>query len=119
RARRRWLLGLAADRNCELWLQDVYMKVLLIAVVALSLCSCASIDYTAYSGQQQNWPVASGSFVQTKFALPVYINGPPERPYRVLGYIQVENATRGSASIKSAVNEAAKHGADAVILLES
>ena len=29
------------------------------------------VEYTAYSGQQQNWPVAQGSFVQRKFGLPV------------------------------------------------
>ena len=99
------------------------MKASLVAILTLTLCGCASVEYTDYSGQQQNWAVASGSFVQRQFALPVYINGPPDRPYNVLGYIQVENAPTGllrkSESIKSAVKEAAKHGADGMILLES
>jgi hypothetical protein len=41
--------------------------------LALLLCSCANVEYTAYFGQQQNWPMASGSFVQRKFELPVYL----------------------------------------------
>jgi hypothetical protein len=95
-----------------------------IALLALLLCGCANVEYTAYSGAQQNWPVGRGSFVQQKFDLPVYL-GPPDRPYRLLGYMEVESAplavweTGKSESIKPAVKEAIKHGADAVILLAS
>jgi len=62
-----------------------------IALLALLLCGCANVEYTAYSGRQQNWPVASGSFVQRKFDLPVYL-GPPDRPYRLLGYMEVDES---------------------------
>jgi hypothetical protein len=31
-----------------------------------------NVEYTAYSGRQQTWPVASGSFVQRKFDVPLY-----------------------------------------------
>ena len=97
---------------------------LFAALSGLVLCGCANVEYTAYSGRQQDWPVASGSFVQRKFDLPVYF-GPPDRPYRVLGYMETESAplavweTGKSESIKPAVKEAIKHGADAVILLAS
>jgi hypothetical protein len=100
------------------------MKTVAGVLFGLSLCGCADVEYTAYSGAQQNWPVASGSFVQQKFALPVYL-GPPDRPYRVLGYMETESAplvvweTGKSESIKPAVKEAMKHGADAVVLLAS
>lgn len=100
------------------------MKSLFVALFALFAWGCANVEYTAYSGQQQNWPVASGSFVQRKFDLPVYF-GPPDRPYRVLGYMETESAplavweTGKSESIKPAVKEAIKHGADAVVLLAS
>src|SRR5437588_9149613 len=93
-----------------------------IPLLALPLCGCANVEYTAYSGRQQNWPIASGSFVQRKFDLPVYL-GPPDKPYRVLGYMEVESAplavwgTGKNESIKPAVKEALKHGADAVVLL--
>jgi hypothetical protein len=90
-----------------------------------SSCAVAlKVEYTAYSGGQQNWPVASGSFVQRKFDLPVYF-GPPARPYRVLGYMETESAplavweTGKSESIKPAVKEAIKHGANALVLLAS
>jgi hypothetical protein len=46
------------------------------AFLTFLLCGCANVEYTAYSGQQQNWPVAKGSFVQRKFELPVYFGGP-------------------------------------------
>ena len=100
------------------------MRPVYLALLAFSLYGCANVEYTAYSGRQQNWPVASGSFVQRKFALPVYF-GPPDRAYRVLGYMETESAplavweTGKSESIKPAVKEAIKHGADALILLGS
>ena len=100
------------------------MRPLYFALLAFSLFGCANVEYTAYSGRQQNWPVASGSFVQRKFDLSVYF-GPPDRPYRVLGYMEVESAPLAvwesgkNGSIKPTVKEAAKHGADAVILLTS
>ena len=98
------------------------MKPLFVALLALLLCGCANVEYTAYSGQQQNWPVAQGSFVQRKFGLPVYL-GPPDRRYRVIGYIEVETPPAGvfqhPEAIQPAVQEAAKHGADAVVLLQN
>src|SRR5262245_10318344 len=95
-----------------------------IALFALFLCGCANVEYTAYSGGQKNCPVASVYFVQRKFDLPVYL-GPPDKPYRVLGYMEVESAPLAvwesgkSESIKPAVKEAAKHGADAAVLVAS
>src|SRR5207248_11432618 len=100
------------------------MRPLYFTLLAFSLFGCANVEYTAYSGAQRNWPVASGSFAQRKFDLPVYL-GPPDRPYRVLGYMEVESAplaiweTGKSESIKPAVKEAIKHDADALILLAS
>src|SRR5437764_11021325 len=113
--------GLAHGHQCE---HDVTMRILLVLLVTLTVCGCANVEYTAYSGAQQNWPVASGSFVQKKFDLPVYL-GPPDRRYSVLGYMETESAplsvweTGKSESIKPAVKEAIKHGADALILLAS
>jgi hypothetical protein len=98
------------------------MKPLLIALILVGSFGCANVEYTAYSGAQQKWPVASGSFVQNRFDLPVYF-GPPDKPYMVLGYMETESAplsiweTGKNESIKPAVKEAINHGADAVILL--
>jgi hypothetical protein len=98
------------------------MKKIVIVWVAGMLCSCTQVNYTAYVGQQQEWPFATGATVQHDFTLPVY-QGPPDRPYRVLGWVQVENAHRAmwrrSGGVEFAVKEAARRGADAVILLPS
>ena len=98
------------------------MKKILVAWIASLFCSCTQVNYTAYVGQQQDWPFATGAAVRREFALPVY-QGPPDRPYRVLGWVQVENARRGmwrrSGGVEFAVREAARRGADAVILLPS
>src|SRR5437763_14915551 len=99
------------------------MRPLFVALFAFVLCGCANVEYTAYSGRQQNWPVASGSFVQRKYDVPLYL-GPPDRPYRVLGYIQVEAPigiyeTGYSETLRPAAREAARHGADAIVLLGS
>src|SRR6266480_4249492 len=99
------------------------MKCLCVPLLALLFYGCANVEYTAYSGRQQNWPVASGSFVQRKYDVPLYL-GPPDRPYRVLGYIQVEAPigiyeTGYSETLRPAEREAARHGADAIVLLGS
>jgi hypothetical protein len=92
-----------------------------VALFTLAVCGCANVEYTAYTGSQQNWPVASGSFVQRKFDVPLYL-GPPDRPYRVLGYIEVEAPigvfeTGYGETLRPAAREAARHGADAIVLL--
>ena len=96
------------------------MKALFLACSTLAFSSCTQVHYTSYVGQQQDWPFATGVIVQRQFALPVY-QGPPDRPYRVLGWVRVENARgalwRKSGGVEFAVKEAAKRGADAVILL--
>jgi hypothetical protein len=98
------------------------MKALFLGCITLVVCGCTQVNYTAYVGQQQEWPFATGAIVQNRFALPVY-QGPPDRPYRILGWVQVENARgalwRRSGGVEYAVKEAAKRGADAVILLRS
>ena len=98
------------------------MRPVCVPLLVFFLCGCAQVDYTAYSGGQQNWPVASGSFVQRKFDVPLYL-GPPDRPYRVLGSIEVEAPigifeTGYSETLRPAAREAARHGADAIVVLE-
>lgn len=102
--------------------RSVRAKVVFSAGIVTALCACTQVNYTAYVGQQQDWPFATGATVQRDFALPVY-QGPPDRPYRVLGWVQVENARgrlwRRAGGIRVAVKEAAERGADAVILLRN
>ncbi len=97
------------------------MKRFFVALIALLICWCANVEYTAYSGRQQDWPVARGSFVQRKFDVPLYL-GPPDKPYRVIGSIETA-APIGifesgySETLRPAAREARRHGADAIVLL--
>src|SRR5438477_6225973 len=115
------------------------MKIPLLATVCLAtaLTGCATADFTPYVGEQQRWPTAKGAFVTTvnsydgpgrsgtgqQYTLPVYF-GPPNRPYRVLGYVDVdtpvgrlfEQSTQVT-TLKPAIREAGQHGADAIIVI--
>jgi len=73
------------------------MKSLLVMLLALLVCGCATSDFTTYEGAQQKWPTSTGTFVRTinsyngpgrsgtgkQYTLPVYF-GLPNRPYIVL-----------------------------------
>ena len=58
-------------------------------VVLLVGCATGNYDFTPYSGRQQNWPVQPGAFISTKYVIPAYIQSYPDRPYIVLGYLDV------------------------------
>jgi hypothetical protein len=103
-------------------------------LIASTLTGCATADFTPYVGAQQKWPTSSGAFVQTieaghgpmseggAYKLPVYY-GPPERPYRVIGYLEADSGSLAIwqsgkiESLRPAVKVAARHGADALILV--
>ncbi len=90
--------------------------------LATVLTSCASQDFHQYTGVQQNWPIASGTFVSTKYDVPAYY-GPPNRPYIVLGSLDATTERGIGQNAESAVQDAArtakKMGADAVVVLGS
>src|SRR5215471_5763070 len=97
------------------------MKILLIVPTGL-LYGCASQDFHQYTGVQQNWPTSSGTFVSTKYDVPAYY-GPPNRPYIVLGSLDVTTgppggnlATRAEDGIEFAAGKAKKMGGDAIIV---
>ena len=105
--------------------------------IAAVLTGCATADFTPYVGEQQKWPTAKGAFVTTinsydgpgrsgsgkQYTLPVYF-GPPNRPYRVLGSVDVDTPVgrlfEGSeqvTTLKPAVRVAGRHGADGIIVI--
>ena len=102
------------------------MKKRLSKLFALSfvtaLTSCASQDFHQYTGVQQNWPTASGTFVSTKYDVPAYY-GPPNRPYIVLGSLDATTVQGIGQNAESAVQDAAhvakRMGADAIIAIGS
>lgn len=82
---------------------------------------CAVGDWTPYAGRQQTWPTQPGSFVKTNWAVPVYINSWPDRPYTVLGYLTVETAPirrRFGGPVAFAAKRAKDLGADAIIVMD-
>jgi hypothetical protein len=105
--------------------------------IAAVLTGCATADFTPYVGEQQKWPTAKGAFVTSinsydgpgrsgtgqQYTLPVYF-GPPNRPYHVLGSVDVDTPVgrlfEGSeqvTTLKPAVRLAGQHGADAIIVI--
>src|SRR5439155_12967173 len=92
-------------------------NVILAACVFLG--GCAVADFTPYRGAQQNWPVATGAFVDTKYAVPVFF-GAPNRPYDVLGYLNAETApvrSRRGAVIAFMARRAQEVGGNGLIVL--
>jgi TPR repeat protein len=79
------------------------------ALACVLLCGCVSSpDFTPYVGKQ-GWPQSPGSFVETKYTVPIYY-GWPDKPYIVLGIITAEG--RNTANV---ARYAKLHGADALI----
>src|SRR5215467_539147 len=93
-----------------------------IVALTITMASCATADFHQYTGVQQNWPTSSGTFVSTKYDVPAYY-GPPNRPYIVLGSLDVTTgppggnlATRAEDGIEFASGKAKKMGGDAIIV---
>ena len=78
---------------------------------------CATSDYRAYRGEQQEWPTSPGSFAETEYDVLTYY-GLPERPYVVLGYLDATTApVRRAGVVKYAAARAKALGGDAIIVL--
>jgi hypothetical protein len=90
-----------------------------LAAVVSAITGCTSTDFTPYAGAQQNWPTASGAFVSSKYVIPVY-QGPPARPYMVLGYVEAATSAGTGDYRTDAINAAARRakgiGGDAIIV---
>jgi hypothetical protein len=92
------------------------MKMFLPLVLAALFAGCATADFTPYSGSQQDWPVAPGAFVETKYDVPVY-HGTPDRPYQVMGYLSADTApVRRFAIVAFMARRAKELRGDALIL---
>ena len=95
------------------------MKFLLCLFAVALLAGSATADFTPYRGAQQNWPVATGAFVDNKYAVPVFF-GAPNRPYDVLGYLNAETApvrSRRGAVIAFMARRAQEVGGNGLIVL--
>ncbi len=85
--------------------------------IAFLLSGCASADFKPYVGQQEEWQTAPGTFMDTKYAVPVYY-GPPSRPYIILGYLDAKTAAvRRNGVVAFAARRAKELGGDALVVL--
>jgi hypothetical protein len=84
----------------------------------LLLPACAATEFTPYQGAQQDWRMAPGTFVDSKYSLPVYY-GPPPRPYKILGYLSTGNTRTKGQNLAAATSAARKAGGDAIIVMET
>ena len=95
------------------------LAVTFMAASIMLLTDCTSTDFTPYAGAQQNWPTASGAFVSNKYVIPVY-QGPPARPYIVLGYVEAATSAGTGDYRTDAINASARRakalGGDAIIV---
>jgi hypothetical protein len=89
------------------------VKNIIPTLALILLTGCVRLTWTPYVGEQQAWKTAPGSFVQTLDGMNIYMNV-PNKPYKVLGNIIV---TKGGHY--SAVVEAKRHKADALIMIDS
>src|SRR5436190_20809822 len=91
----------------------------LVLLTCVFLGGCAIADFTPYSGAQQNWPVSSGTFVDNKYAVPVFY-GAPNRPYVVIGYLNAETApvrSRRGAVVAFMARRAQELGGNGLIVI--
>lgn len=99
-------------------------KIPLTLLCVCLLTGCVPIRYSVYTGKDSNsyfgpWPTASGTMVETRYAVPVY-RGWPERPYQVLGSVSIadpnKNWMQDEGIISAAAHEAKRHGANAIVI---
>jgi hypothetical protein len=87
--------------------------------LALSL-GCATAVVRPYVGDQQAWPTASGSIVNTRYGMPVFTSLPPT-PYDVLAEMRISSpfyAQPEEGHMPRLVKRAQKIGADALIFVQ-
>jgi hypothetical protein len=91
---------------------------LFLLIGCLLLPGCAATEFTPYQGAQEDWRTAPGTFVDSKYSLPVYY-GPPPRPYKILGYLSTGNTRTKGQNLAAATSAAHKAGGDAIIVMQT
>jgi hypothetical protein len=90
-------------------------------MLGLMLCvGCATAIVRPYVGEQQNWPTASGSIVNTRYALPVFTSL-PSAAYDILAEMRIESpfyAQPEEGHLPVLVKKAKTIGADALVFVE-
>lgn len=92
-----------------------------IALIFVTLgLGCATARVRPYVGEQQSWPTASGSIVNTSYDLPVFTSLPPS-PYEVLAELRIDSpfyATPEEGHMPKLIEKAKEIGADALLFVQ-
>lgn len=92
-----------------------------ICAIALTLSvGCASATFRPYIGEQQSWPIATGSIVNMKYDYPVFTSL-PSSPYAVLGELRIESPFYQypeEGHLPLLIKKAKKLNADALVLVD-
>ncbi len=81
---------------------------------------CASAVVRPYVGEQQNWPTATGSIVNTRYALPIFTSLPPSA-YDLVGELRISSPfypQPEEGHLPMLVKEAQKLDADAIVFVD-
>jgi hypothetical protein len=96
------------------------MRQLLCALGLALGVGCATAVVRPYVGEQQNWPVASGGIVSTRYQLPVFTTLPPA-PYDIIAELRIDSllyAQPEEGHLPMLVKKAKELGADALVFVE-
>ena len=100
------------------------MKKGLLAIVlgsVVALTACTSVDFEPFVGDNNSF-IGEGGTVKTFDGVDVWTSGAPNKPFKVLGYVNgqmYEGWGTKDMLYSSVASEAKKHGADAVIKVSS
>ncbi len=87
--------------------------------LALSL-GCASAVVRPYVGEQQAWPIATGSIVNMKYGYPLFTSLPPS-PYEVIGELRLQSplyAQPEEGHMPVLIRKAEELEADAIVFVD-
>lgn len=98
------------------------MKIFRVAVLVLPafLVGCATPRFSPYLGRQQDWPMAPGGIVNTRYALPA-LTCLPSEPYEVVGELKLRGGLHGQPAeecLPELTKKAREMGADAVLVVD-
>jgi hypothetical protein len=96
------------------------MKNWFCAIMLTLSVGCATATVRPYIGEQQAWPTASGSIVNTKYETPIFTSLPPS-PYTVVGELRIQSpfyAQPEEGHMPLLVKKAKQLGADAILFVQ-
>src|SRR5881409_3763816 len=96
------------------------MKNWFCAIMLTLSVGCATATVRPYIGEQQAWPTASGSIVNTKYDTPIFTSLPPSS-YTVVGELRIQSpfyAQPEEGHLPLLVKKSKELGADAILFVQ-